>query len=112
MNTAVELLEQLANSGVAVKVDGGQLLIDDPGRNISNDLRSTLREHKADVMKQIVINQVAAWSADGLRLFNDQEFTDRLLILQRAHRNGVIDEATVDQGLGFLLDNWKGNQQK
>jgi len=33
-----------------------------------------------------------------------REFTDRYMVLMKAHRSSLVDETVKDQGLDFLID--------
>jgi hypothetical protein len=112
MSTAIELLEQLDNIGVAVKVEAGELLMKGPTKDIPKDLWQRLHKHKLDVIQQVVIREVAQHGKNMTRYVTDQEFTDRILILNRACQDGAIDKTIRDQGLEFLLQHWRPMGQK
>ncbi len=105
----VELLDELRGRGVAVRVEGGELLIKDPGGKVTKGLRKKLRRHKSEVITQITIDEVARPGAHKNRRLNDDEFTEKYLILMKAWRTGFIDTDMKDSGLDFLLGNWKIN---
>jgi len=107
MNPVHDLLSKLENIGVPVKVSGNQLLVNDPDGKVDSSLRSQLREHKDNLIRHIVITEVSSPGSSSCSPLGNQEFSNRYLTLIRAYRNGVIDTATRDKGLYFLLEHWR-----
>jgi hypothetical protein len=119
MNTVEGVLKECESKSVILHVDGENLKYKAPPGAMTEDLRDAIASHKPKLIKilqgkttqgtkQAVVDAITVGFEGWL---SDQDFTRRYLILMRAWRNGVIDDQTKDQGLGFLLDHWKGSRQ-
>lgn len=107
MSEVAELLHELKNRGVAVRAQGNELLIQDPNGKMTRALRGRLRTHKDDVIRQVVIDEIARCGINMNGPLSDEEFTSRYRILMDAWRCQVINDDTKDAGLDWLLCHWQ-----
>jgi len=111
-----ELLEDLRTKGVVFSLhEGGRLHFSAPEGLITPELLQEVKRLKSSLLSILeaeralsqthVVHRVAV----GLpthRCLSDEEFTERYMIIVRAHRAGMINATVRNGGLGFLLDHW------
>ena len=109
MNNIQNLLAECSASGVTLGLKENKLVVQ--GRNASvKKLVKRIKRHKPAIMRQLVINAVAEMETDDIQYLSNIAFTDRYQKLMRAYHNNIIDTATRDEGLSFLLDLWRPEQ--
>jgi len=89
-------------------VDEKELSIRGPKAKLTRDLVKKIRKNKPAILRQLVVNHVVRdYGDDMTKYLNHDQFTERYVYLTHAHRAGVINDDTMDQGLDFLLALWQ-----
>lgn len=78
-------------------------------KRLKSGLLNILQVEQALGQRQVIHRVAEGLQRD--RLLSNEEFTERYMILMRAHRNGTIDDRLRDEGLELLLDHWESARQ-
>jgi len=105
-------IEELPRAGAVLVHSGERLRCEGPEALITGELEQRLREHKRDILaalgreRQAIIDAVVEPTPDG-SIFDDGQFTEQLMVCQRAKQSGILTEADAHRLRDFLLRSWK-----